>query len=133
VKISGLRWVTFEHTAWDLALATQSLAHLDGVVAYALSRVYSQQQSYADLTRGMTQAMYLIPRDENFDTFARRPTRTSATTPTSRRSCSACTTSCCRGSTGRSARARRGRRHDGMCGGRRLERRVDSRAHHSTQ
>ena len=70
VKISGLRWVTFEHTAWDLALATQSLAYLDGELAYALSRLYSQQQLYADLTRGMTQAMYLISREDNFDTFA---------------------------------------------------------------
>jgi len=70
VKIEGLRWVTFEHTAWDLALATQSLAYLNGDVAFGLSRVYSVQQSYADLTRGMTQAMYLLPRSENFDMFA---------------------------------------------------------------
>ena len=70
VKIRGLQWVTFEHTAWDLALATQSLSYLDSDVAYALSRIYSAQQSYADLTRGMTQAMYLLPRSENFDAFA---------------------------------------------------------------
>jgi len=70
VQIEGLQWVTFEHTAWDLALATQSLAFLDSDVAFALSRIYSAQQSYTELTRGMTQAMYLLPRQENFDVFA---------------------------------------------------------------
>jgi hypothetical protein len=70
VKIQGLRWVTFEHTAWDLALATQSLAYIDGDLAYGLSRAYNVQQAYAELTRGMTQAMYLLPMDENFDAFA---------------------------------------------------------------
>ena len=70
VRINGLQWVSFEHTAWDLALATQSLAYLDGDVAFSLSRIYSAQQSYAELTRGMTQAMYLLPRRENFDVFA---------------------------------------------------------------
>jgi len=70
VKIEGLRWVTFEHTAWDLALATQSLSYIDGDVAYGLSRAYNVQQAYAELTRGMTQAMYLLPIGENFDAFA---------------------------------------------------------------
>jgi hypothetical protein len=70
VKLDGLRWVTFEHTAWDLAIATQSLAYLDSDVAYSLSRIYGVQQSYADLSRGMTQAMYLLPRQDNFDGFA---------------------------------------------------------------
>jgi hypothetical protein len=70
VKIKGLQWVTYEHTAWDLAIATQSLSYLDGDLAYAVSRISGVQQSYAELTRGMTQAMYLLPRQENFDTFA---------------------------------------------------------------
>lgn len=70
VKLNGLQWVTFEHTAWDLALATQSLAYIDGDIAYSLSRIYGVQQSYGELTRGMTEAMYLIPRQDNFDAFA---------------------------------------------------------------
>lgn len=70
VKITGLRWVDFNHTAWDIALATQSLSYLDGDVAYDLSRAYSAQQSYTDLVRGMSQAMYLLPPRENFDGFA---------------------------------------------------------------
>lgn len=70
VKLAGLQWVTFEHTAWDLALATQSLSYIESDLAYSLSRVYGVQQSYGDLTRGMTQAMYLLPRQDNFDAFA---------------------------------------------------------------
>jgi hypothetical protein len=70
VPIRGLQMVFYEHTAWDLALATQSLSYLDGEVAYALSRIYSAQQSYAELSRGMTNAMYLISLDDNFDGFA---------------------------------------------------------------
>ena len=70
VPIRGLRWVTFEHSAWDIALATQALAYLDSDVAHSLSRVYSAQQSYTDLTRGMAQAMYLLNREDNFDAFA---------------------------------------------------------------
>jgi hypothetical protein len=70
VKHAGLQWVTFEHTAWDLAIATQSLSYLDGDVAYSLSRIYGVQQAYTELTRGMTQAMYLLPRQDNFDAFA---------------------------------------------------------------
>jgi hypothetical protein len=31
----GLRIVAFEHTAWDLALATQSLAHIDAALGGA--------------------------------------------------------------------------------------------------
>ena len=33
-------------------------------------RIYRPQQSYGELTRGMTYAMYLLPRQENFDVFA---------------------------------------------------------------
>jgi hypothetical protein len=70
VQVRGLRWVTFEHSAWDIALATQALAHIDGDVAHALSRVYSAQQSYSDLTSGMAQAMYQLQPEDNFDGFA---------------------------------------------------------------
>ena len=70
VRIEGLRWVTFEHSAWDIALATQALAYLDGDVAHSLSRVYSAQQFYSDLARGMAQSMYLLSPEDNFDGFA---------------------------------------------------------------
>lgn len=70
VRMQGLRMVAFEHTAWDLALATQSLAHIDQDLAFALSRVYNEQHRIAELSRGMTQAMYLLPLREEFDAFA---------------------------------------------------------------
>jgi len=37
VKMQGIRPALFETTAWDLAIATQSLSYLDGDLAYALS------------------------------------------------------------------------------------------------
>lgn len=70
VRVRGLRWVTFEHSAWDIALATQALAYIDGDVAHSLSRVYSAQQFYSELTSGMAQSMYQLSPEDNFDAFA---------------------------------------------------------------
>ena len=47
VPFQGLGPVFFEQTAWDLALATQSLAYIDRDLAFALSRVYTAQRAYA--------------------------------------------------------------------------------------
>lgn len=49
-------------------MSTQSLTYIDPDLAFALSKVYNQQQ-YIGLTRGITQAMYLLPLKENFDAF----------------------------------------------------------------
>lgn len=68
IELQGLQPVTFEQTAWDLAMSTQSLTYIDPDLAFALSKVYNQQQ-YIGLTRGITQAMYLLPLKENFDAF----------------------------------------------------------------
>ncbi|HEU4722353.1 MAG TPA: hypothetical protein VFS59_13420 [Gemmatimonadaceae bacterium] len=70
VQIQGLRWVTFEHSAWDIALATQALAYIDGDLAHSLSRLYSAQQFYSELTSGMAQSMYQLHPEDNFDAFA---------------------------------------------------------------
>ena len=70
VQIQGLRFIAFEHTAWDVALATQALTYIDSELAFDLSRIYNTQESYSEFTRGMTQAMYLLPFRENFDAFA---------------------------------------------------------------
>ena len=70
VQIQGLRFVPFDQTAWDLALTTQALTYIDRDLAFDLSRVYSEQKFFGELTRGMTQAIYLIPMQENFDAFA---------------------------------------------------------------
>lgn len=69
LKLEGIRPVVFEHTAWDLAIATQALADLDQSLAFELARVYGQQQQYTGLSNGITQAMYLRPPSENFDQF----------------------------------------------------------------
>ena len=69
LKLEGIRPVVFEHTAWDLALATQALADIDASIAYELARVYGQQQQYTGLSNSLTQAMYLRPPSENLDLF----------------------------------------------------------------
>jgi hypothetical protein len=61
VTIRGVQPVFFEHTAWDLAVATEALAHIDQNVAFALSRIYGLQDTYGDLTGRLMQALYLHP------------------------------------------------------------------------
>lgn len=70
VTIEGLRFVTFDQTAWDLAISTQALTYIDRDLAFALSHAYAVQKVFNEFTRGMTQAMYLIPMNDNFDAFA---------------------------------------------------------------
>jgi hypothetical protein len=69
VAMQGVRPVTFEHTAWDLAIATQSLTYIDRNLAFNLSRVYSVQDDYAVLSRAVLQAMYLRPPSQDLDGF----------------------------------------------------------------
>lgn len=71
VELKGIQPVTFEHTAWDLALATQSLTYIDRGLAFDLSRIYSSQDDYAGLSRSVLQAMYLRPPAEDLDAFFR--------------------------------------------------------------
>ena len=49
VHFEGMRPVIFEHTAWDLALATQALSYLDPDLAFAISKVYTQQDAFQTL------------------------------------------------------------------------------------
>jgi len=69
VNIEGLLPAFFDHTAWDLALATQSLAYIDEELAFGLSRIYNAQNMYSGLTSGITQAMYLRTPTESEDGF----------------------------------------------------------------
>ena len=69
VNLRGVQPASFEHTAWDLALATQSLAYIDSPLAFALSRIYTTQQGYTELSRGVLQAMYLLHPTENEAAF----------------------------------------------------------------
>jgi hypothetical protein len=47
-----------DHTAWDLALATQSLTYLDNDLAYAISSAYSAQAVLQGLEVAFLQAIY---------------------------------------------------------------------------
>ena len=64
VHFRGVEPVQFERTAWDLALATQSLSYLPPELAYAISRVYTRQQAFQTLQNGFLQAFLAPPTFE---------------------------------------------------------------------
>jgi hypothetical protein len=47
-----------EYSAWDVALATQSLAHIDQELAHRIAHVYSVQRQLDGATRDITHVMY---------------------------------------------------------------------------
>lgn len=49
VHFQGVHPVQFEHTAWDLALATQALSYLEPDLAFDISKVYTQQSAFQTL------------------------------------------------------------------------------------
>ena len=57
VHFHGLEPVVFEQTAWNLALANQSLSYLDPRLAYAMSRVYTRQQAFQTLQNAFIQSV----------------------------------------------------------------------------
>jgi hypothetical protein len=61
-RLDGILPAQFEHTAWQLALATQALVDMDPSLSFALARVYGVQARYQGLTDGITDAMYVLPR-----------------------------------------------------------------------
>ena len=69
VRFQGIQPVTFEHTAWDLAIATQWLAEIDPTIAFELTRVYGLQQTHAGLSNGILQSMYIRPVSADLDGF----------------------------------------------------------------
>ena len=69
VQVRGIQPAFLEHTAWDLALATQSLVYIEPQLVFDLSRIYNLQQELAGLTSGVTQAMYLLNPAQNLDGF----------------------------------------------------------------
>jgi len=56
VHFAGVHPVIFERTAWDLALANQSLSYLKPSLAYAISRVYTRQQAFQTLENSFLQS-----------------------------------------------------------------------------
>jgi competence protein ComGF len=49
VQFKGVRPIIFEHTAWDLALATQALSYLKPELAFNISKVYTAQSAFQTL------------------------------------------------------------------------------------
>ncbi len=49
VHFTGIHPVTFERTAWDLALATQALSYLKPDLAFDISKVYTRQGAFQKL------------------------------------------------------------------------------------
>jgi len=49
VHFEGMHPIIFEHTAWDLALATQALSYIDPDLAFNVSKVYTQQNAFQTL------------------------------------------------------------------------------------
>ena len=71
IHFQGVEPATFDRSAWDLAIATQSLAYIDPDLALSLANIYNAQNRIADLTRGVLQAAYASPpvNDSNSMTF----------------------------------------------------------------
>ena len=53
-----MRPVIFEHTAWDLALATQALSYLKPDLAFDISKVYTQQNAFQKLEDSFLSAAF---------------------------------------------------------------------------
>src|SRR5205823_7081281 len=49
VHFQGVRPIIYEHTAWELALATQALSYLKPELAFDISKVYTQQNAFQTL------------------------------------------------------------------------------------
>jgi hypothetical protein len=58
VHFLGVRPVIFEHTAWDLALATQALAYLKPELAFDISRIYTKQSEVQTLQNSLLASVY---------------------------------------------------------------------------
>jgi hypothetical protein len=83
VHFEGVRPVIYEHTAWDLALATQALSYLEPDLAFDISKVYTDQNAFqtlensflasaftpasmaSDNVKGLTSAMVFYLADVN--------------------------------------------------------------------
>ena len=65
----GFSPARLSHTAWDLALANQSLAYIESDLGFALSDLYNTQEQLTTMTMGLSQAMSINPPGENLTRF----------------------------------------------------------------
>ena len=54
----GLSPMRFEHTAWDLALATQALSYVPRPLAFRVARLYTAQRAMEDLQRDIGNGLF---------------------------------------------------------------------------
>jgi hypothetical protein len=69
VRFEGVRTPFLERSAYDLALATGSLANIDPELAFHLSRTYHYQDVANELGRGLMHAMYTRPPTDGDTNF----------------------------------------------------------------
>ena len=58
VHYRGMHPIVMEHTAWELALANQTLSNISPHLAYAISRVYTRQEAFQSLENGFLQSAF---------------------------------------------------------------------------
>ena len=58
VHFRGIHPVTMEHTAWELAVANQTLSNIPPHLAYAISRVFTRQQAFQLLEDSYLQSAF---------------------------------------------------------------------------
>ena len=58
VHYRGLHPIIMEHTAWELALANQTLSNIPPHLAYAISRVYTRQEAFQTFENGFLQSAF---------------------------------------------------------------------------
>ena len=58
-----------DRTAWDLALATQSLTYIDADLAYALSAIYNVQSAVGGEAEGFMQGMFSRPPSQDLTAY----------------------------------------------------------------
>lgn len=69
LPFKGTNPAFLEYTAWDLALATQSLAYVEPELAASIAHVYAIQRQLDGATRDITQVMYAKSGDPNVRAF----------------------------------------------------------------
>jgi hypothetical protein len=69
VQFAGIRPPFLESTAWDVALATESLPYIDAELASVLARTYSYQNVANELGGALANTMYARPPNEANSNF----------------------------------------------------------------
>jgi len=71
IDFHGVDPANFDRSAWNLAIATQSLAYIDSDLGQSLATIYNLQDRVTELTHAVLQAAYVTPpvNDSNSMTF----------------------------------------------------------------